>query len=400
MADHLVEGELYLALNGVVLEARDAALLRHLTETFTTACVRAGAVLARDVPALVAMGFPWLAAELLAQEEPGPPLVGRFDFVQDRDGHWWLLEFNSDTPSGFRETTRVEPLAQRDLPEATGLHSSGTEFAAALRDALLASVGELHAGATLGLVTSASELEDLAQMDLVRRLVEGPLARRGIDVVLADLDNVSSPRGCLALCGKRVGTLYRGAPLEAMLGTPTFGAIFEAAAGGRLTLLNGLFGLLLQHKGLLAWLWEHQDDPYFTVEERNAIQRHLPPTWAISSTPPEEDRRDLVAKQYFGREGEEVFFGDTLDDATWALLERRRTYVAQRRIAVAELDAAIPTACGPVSQHGCATVGCFSVRGRGVGFYTRFGGRIIDRHARWFATFEEAAPPTPGDWDG
>ena len=396
MADHLVEGEPYLALNGVVLEACDAALLRDLTGTFASACVRAGAALARDVPSLVAIGFPWLAAELLTQEKPGPPLVGRFDFVRDCDGHWWLLEFNADTPSGFRETTSVEQLAQRYLPVATGLHSSGAEFAAALRGAFLDSVGDLHLGDTLGLVTSAAELEDLAQMDLVRRLIEEPLARRGIGVVLADLDNVSSPRGRLALCGRQVAALYRGAPLETMLGTPTFGAIFEAAAAGRLHLLNGLFGLLLQHKGLMAWLWEHRDDSCFTAEERQAIHQHLPPTWTISSAPVDEDRRDLVAKQYFGREGEEVFFGEAVDDATWEVLQRRRTYIAQRRIVVGELDAAIPTACGPVSQRGSATVGCFSVCGRGVGFYTRFGGRIIDRHARWLATFEEAAPSTSG----
>jgi glutathionylspermidine synthase len=179
-----------------------------------------------------------------------------------------------------------------------------------------------------------------------------------------------------------------------MLGTTVFSAIYEAVAAGHLQLFNGLFGLLLQHKGLLAWLWAHRHDPCFTERERWAIRRHLPPTWQIDAYPSATGREELVAKQVFGREGEEVFFGDAVPGDAWDLLRRRRTYVAQQRIEVQQLDAVVATSRGLVSQDGYATVGCFNVREQGVGFYTRFGGRITTNRAKWLATFVET--PHPG----
>src|SRR5712692_5208728 len=118
LADHLYQGEPYLALNAVVLDQSEAALLRHVTEQFATAFHKAAQVLAADVPRLVAMGFPWAAAELLAAETPAMPLAGRLDFVRDAAGAWWLLEFNADTPSGIREAIVADELVHRLLPQA------------------------------------------------------------------------------------------------------------------------------------------------------------------------------------------------------------------------------------------------------------------------------------------
>jgi glutathionylspermidine synthase len=395
MADYLVEGEPYLAHNAVVLDPADDALLGTLTEAFTSALVRAGRIIARDVPLLVEMGFPWVAAELLAAEPAVAPIVGRFDFVQDTAGHWWLLEYNADTPSGIRETVVVDELAHASLGEAHGLRRPSAAFGAALRDAFVDACADLPAGSTLGLVTNAGEMEDLAQLAFIGRLAARKLERRGLGVVLADLDNVSSPRGRLALCGQPVAALYRGAPIEAMLGTPAFPAIFEPVATNRLRLLNGLFGLLLQHKGLLAWAWMHRADPMFSDRERWAIESHLPPTHAIDDVPSAE-RAAFVAKQVFGREGEEVFFGDETASSAWEVLQRRRTYVAQQRVDVQGLTTVVPTALGPVAAPGFATVGCFNVRHRAVGYYTRFGGRVTTSHAKWLATFITGDGPISG----
>ncbi len=400
MADHLVEGEPYLAYNAIVLNGEDDTLLGSLTEAFTSALVRAGDVVARDVPLLVEMGFPWVAAELLAAEPAGAPIVGRFDFVQDAAGHWWLLEYNADTPSGFRETVVVDRLVSQGLEEARGLRRPSAEFGAMLRKAFIDACADLPPGSALGLVTNAGEMEDLAQLAFAGRLVGPELERRGLKVVLADLDNVSSPRGRLALCGEQVAALYRGAPIEAMLGTPVFPAIFEPVATHRLRLLNGLFGLLLQHKGLFAWLWSHRADPVFTERERWAIETHLPPTFPIAEVPADE-RQAFVAKQVFGREGEEVFFGRAIVEATWDGLRRQRTYIAQEWVDVQEVPAVVPTALGPVAAAGFATVGCFNIRDQAVGYYTRFGGRVTTSHAKWLATFiaDDRGASTTGGGD-
>jgi glutathionylspermidine synthase len=389
LADHLVQGEPYLALNAVVLQAAESELLGRLTETFSTAFLRAGARLARDVPALIEMGFPWIAAELLAAEPAAAPLVGRFDFLCDDAGHWWLLEFNADTPSGVREAIVADELAHASLSAAHGLGQPNRGLAPALVAAFESVAADLPPDRALGLVTSADELEDLAQMAFTQRLLAAPLGAHGVDVVLGDRDNLGRTRRGLTLCGRRLGALYRYVPFESLLGTPSFAAIYDAVASGRLRLLNGLFGLLLQHKGLLAWMWEHRADAMFTAAERAALQAHLPPTWGIDRYPCNVHPATLVAKQVFGREGEEVFFGEDTPPDVWDTLRHRRTYVAQQRIYSHELEATVASASGPQPLRGCPTVGAFAVQGRWAGYYTRFGGKITTSRAKWLATFVE-----------
>jgi glutathionylspermidine synthase len=164
----------------------------------------------------------------------------------------------------------------------------------------------------------------------------------------------------------------------------------EAAALGRVEILNGLYGLLLQNKGLLAWIWAHRDEPdLFDSEARAAIEAHLPPTWPIIEVPAGVERESLVAKQVFGREGQEVFFGEDCSPELWSSLTRRQTYVAQARVRVASVQAVVQTSLGPVVREGFPTVGCFAVNGGFAGFYTRFGDKITTSRSKWLATFAE-----------
>lgn len=390
LADHLVGGEPYLAMDALVLSSEDSAQLQDLTARFSRAFDRAGRALAGNVAALVELGFPWVAAELLAAETPRLPIIGRFDFVRDVRGHWQLLEFNADTPSGVREAIVAEAALVENSPLAGALTRPSARLGQALADAFLAATAGLVRGEAMGLVTDAGELEDLAQMAFTRRLLAEPLRERGVDVILADVDNLRAGADGPRLGGRRVAALYRYVPLEFGFGTPAFAAIFEAVATGRLLLLNGLYGLLLQNKALLAWLCEQRDSGRFREDERDAIQRHLPPTHRIADVEPRPGDPDVVVKQVFGREGEEVFFGDDLDRETWRELRSRRSYVVQERVRMEPVEAVIPTSSGPRREAGFATVGCYAVNGRWAGFYTRFGGKIITSRAKWLATLVES----------
>lgn len=387
LADHLVLGEPYLALNAVVLDRGEDAGLRRLTEAFAGAFHAAGQALCRDVPRLIELGFPWAAAELLAAEAPRQPVIGRFDFAQDREGRWWLLEYNADTPSGLRESVVGDRLVHEMAPGAgcLGLPNEGlAELTAAAFDAAVPD------GPALGVVTSTQELEDLCQAAFTVGLIRPRLAARGIEVLLGDGRDLRSTSKGARLGRHAIGALYRLLPFEAAFGTPLFAALFDAVAAGRLRLLNGLYGLLLQHKGVMAWLWQHRDDPGLSAEQREAIGEHLPPTWLIDETPPGEGRDGLVAKQFFGREGEEVHFGAELSDDEWRELGRRRTYVAQRRVDLNYMEAAVPSSTGPERWQGHATVGPFTVDGRWGGYYTRFGPKVITNRSKWMATLVEA----------
>lgn len=386
LADHLVRGEPYLALDALVLGRGDFDELRALTETFSRAFDRAGRILAADVPGLVEIGFPWAAAEILSGASPRVSLLGRFDFVRDSHGCWQLLEFNADTPSGVREAIVGEAALVRVLPEARALERPSAGLGEALIRAFCEATERLPPGAALGLVTDAGELEDLAQMAFTQKLLEAPLRKQGTPVVLGDVDNLRAGTDGLLLGGHMVGALYRYVPFEQGFGTPPFAAIFDAAAAGRLRLLNGLYGLLLQNKSLLAWLWQHRDDPSFPADEREAVLRHLPSTWRIVDLPSRAGDPSVVVKQVFGREGEEVVFGDALDADGWHARRLRRTYVVQERVPIVPVEAVIPTSAGPRLEEGLATVGAFAVNGTWAGFYTRFGGKIITSRAKWLAT--------------
>lgn len=388
LADHLYAGEPYLALNAVALTPEDSTLLSKLTELFSTAFDLAGRELAQDVSGLQEMGFPWVAAELLSAEVPRVPLLGRFDFVQDQDGRWWLLEFNADTPSGLREGIVVDRLVHELLPGARDLCRPNAGLAAAVADCFVRAVQDLPPERALGIITDAGELEDLSQMVFTRDLAREALTGRGVLVALGDVNNLRETRGGLVLGRQPLGALFRYFPFEAMLGMPAFSAIYDAVADGKLRLLNGLYGLLLQHKGLIAWLWEHRDDPRLSPEERAAIRDHLPPTWSIAEYPAVNDT-PVVVKQVFGREGEEVFFSEDLTPETWAALRQRRTYVVQRRVPVAELDAAVWSSTGGETRRGHLTVGSFAAGGKWAGYYSRFGGKIITARAKWLATLVE-----------
>jgi glutathionylspermidine synthase len=394
LPDLMVRGEPYLALNALVLSAADHQLLARLTTIFSRVFFEAGRRVAADVPTTIALGFPWAAAELLALEPPRVPVVGRFDFVQATDGSWHLLELNADTPSGVREGIACDRLVHELLPEATGLARPSEHLGARLTETIVRAVSGVRTGGALGIVTTASELEDLSQMAFTAQLLVPALAARGLDVVLGDAGNLHLTTRGLTLRGRRIDAIYRYLPFEAIFGTPTFAALEEAVALGQVTVLNGLFGLLLQNKGLLAWIWSHRDDAdLFDAEAREAICGYLPATWFIDDVAADVERHDLVAKQVFGREGQEVFFGEDCSDDLWQTLVRQQTYVAQRRVQVGQTAAVVQTSTGPELRHDRATVGGFAVDGEFGGYYTRYGDKIITSSSKWLATFTERRGP-------
>jgi glutathionylspermidine synthase len=234
-------------------------------------------------------------------------------------------------------------------------------------------------------------------MAFTAQLLGPALAARGLDVVLGDAGNLRSTARGLSLRGRRIDAIYRYLAFETIFGTPTFAALEEAVALGQVRVLNGLFGLLLQNKGLLAWIWSHRDDgEVFDEEARAAIRAHLPATWHIDEAPANVERHELVAKQVFGREGQEVFFGEDCTDEIWQTLVQQRTYVVQRRVQVGQTAAVVQTSTGPELRDGRATIGSFAVDGEFGGYYTRYGDKIITASSKWLATFVEPAADFAG----
>ena len=148
--------------------------LERLTVVFSRVFQAAGRRIASDVATTIGLGFPWAAAELLAREASRLPLIGRFDFVQDTDGCWKLLELDADTPSGVREGAVCDQLvAELCLRRRGWLGRARSRGAAVEAIQGVLEPRQLDASpGVLGIVTTASELEDLSQMaftaDLLR----------------------------------------------------------------------------------------------------------------------------------------------------------------------------------------------------------------------------------------
>jgi glutathionylspermidine synthase len=409
MPDFLLYGEPYPCLNAVALARHEHRQLVEVTETFARIFEKAAAALAGDGAALERLGFPWVAAELLRLEQPAaPPILGRFDFLLDRRERWQLLEYNADTPSGARETVVVEPLIVHHLGSAGSVQRDGRSLrgtagtlrlalVGAVRAALAATIprpggaggGSATGRVTCGIMTDAGYNEDLAQGVFLARTLGVALAPDGVDLVLGDVDNLYLSRGRLMLYGRPLAALYRYYPFESLLGQQAFADLFTAVSTGRVQLLNGLTGLLVQNKGVLAWLWEHRDDPRFSVDERRAIREHLPPVYWIDAMPESLDRRRCVLKQVFGREGEEVYFGDAISAEDWERCRAWGSYVVQERVDAEPFPAVVRTSRGPEVRSVWAAVGSFTARSRWAGYYTRLDAPITTAHAKFVATVVE-----------
>ncbi|MBI3966947.1 MAG: glutathionylspermidine synthase family protein [Chloroflexi bacterium] len=383
--DFLVRGEPYLTPNALVLTAGEAAELRRITPVLARVFTKAVSALAIDAAALEAMGFHWSVAELLRAEPAAGVLVGRFDFVRSGAGHWQVVEYNADTPSGTREGVVVEREVFHLLGGRTaGLRPISVSLGRLMRRAFQRA---LAPGARLGIVTDGGYVEDSSQMAFTQRLIAPALQQIGAETVLADLGNLYFSRGQLRIFGRRVDALYRYYPFETMLGEAPFVDLFDAVVGGRVRLLNGLRGLLAQNKGVMAWIWSHRNDRGFSLVERQVIERYLPLTCWIQECPPDFDRRSVVVKQVFGREGEEVYLGDRMSDEDWLKCRDWGTFVVQTRVDGPPMPALVQTSSGPVLREGWPTVGGFVVDGAFGGCYTRYGDFITGVGAKWLATF-------------
>ncbi|HZR99304.1 MAG TPA: glutathionylspermidine synthase family protein [Chloroflexota bacterium] len=389
--DNTVAGERYLALNALVVEPATLAQLVAATETLGRVFARATRAVQHDRPTLERLGFPWAVAEMLLHEPQAPLLspLGRFDFLLDEAGEWRLLEYNSDTPSGVRETIGAERLIYRALAQRGRHVRLGAWLAARTRRAF----ARLLAAAPrpvrrLGLVTDAGYAEDLAQLLFLREVLR-PL---GVDLALGDVDNLSVRRGRVHVVGREVQALYRLYPIERLYGHPVFAGLMDAALAGRVWLLNPVAALLAQDKALMAWIWARRDDPLFPPAERAAIARHLPETYLVTDTPPGLDRRAFVVKEFFGREGEEVYLGERIDDADWERCRAWRTFVVQRLVRSQMVDDVIWKDEGPTLVRSIPCVGSYLAGERWGGLYVRLGDRVTTNRARHVGAFSESPP--------
>jgi glutathionylspermidine synthase len=383
-------GRRYLSLATLSLSPAEADELRLVTNGFARLLDLAVERILEDREWWPTLAWPWPAIELARQEHPHPTglvsLFGRFDCLLDATGHWQVIEYNSDTPSGGREVSGLEPALAHFSPELRRL-SRG--FRRRLATTIARRIAQ-HARPVrvIGIVSSHSWLEDMSQATWLAYL----LGRAGQPALVGDVTDLAARDDCITLRGRPIDALYRFYPLERLYRHAIFAPLVEASLDGRLLLLNGLRGFLAQSKACLAWLWMNRRT--FDRPSRLMIERHLPPTVLARDPQAAKLLPRSVVKHVNGREGDSVVFGSSLDAAGWDARLLEPGYVVQRAVDSQSVQDVVVDEWHQriecVSPR-YACVGAFAIGARFAGVYTRLDGPITSARATYVATLAEAS---------
>ncbi len=398
-----VRGRPYVGFGGLVLSRQERDKLAYLTEAFSSIMTKAmSAIVAEPPSGLWALGWPEHLEHALRHEPPNRFLtpLGRFDFALDKAGVWRLMEFNSDTPSGAQEISRVEarqwPYLQRLEDGLERLNPAIEQtMAQALYDEAVFAPEPPNVPPMLGprylprvgFLVQARHLTDLSQISYYAEILED----LGLDCIISDISNLSLMGGHLYLMGRAVDAVYRLYPVESLSIEPMFAAYLQNNLNGWLKCLNNLRGFFAQSKAVMAWVWRQRHSSIFNAEEQAIIADHLPETYLLEDLPEDFDYRGYIVKEFYGREGAEVYNGANLSFEGWLKCREWRTFVAQRRIDLAPVEHALPTPDwqGVTLEEAYPCVGGFIMGERWGGCYTRIGGLITNSYAQFIPTLVE-----------
>jgi glutathionylspermidine synthase len=336
---------------------------------------------------------PGLASLAAAVEAPEDwSFLSRFDWARTRDGHWKLLEINSDTPAGLWETGSAEA-------EVARLHRASRGLSGGFWPALVSAwrrwaerklgPGSATRRLRIGLVGLLASPEDQDQLRAHARAAREALPNASIEMGTPEDVRIET-RGA-TLGGRRVDLLFRYYPLE-WLAAPRHGPLLEAVGSGALAMLPPAHALIPQSKAFLALAWELEAQGFFPPTEAAAIRQYVART---ALTPGPLGRGPYVIKPYLEREGHGVRFSTELSPR-----KRRRLVdgpvVCQEQLDVLAARVPVATARGWTRESRHLIFGVFLAGREIAGIYTRAGARVTGREAVYLPAVVPAAAPLTG----
>jgi glutathionylspermidine synthase len=213
----------------------------------------------------------------------------------------------------------------------------------------------------------------------------------GLKCIVGDPLNLSLVNNKPFLLGQPIDAIYRLFPIETFWRDPIFLAYLQANLNGSFKCLNNLRGFLAQSKAILAWIWQQRhNSTLFDEAEQKIISAHLPPTYFIKDFALTDNKykpQDFIVKEFFGREGAQVFDGTKLTETEWQTFQQEGTYIVQQRVELTTLPHSWLDAAGNL-QTGATTpcVGSFLIGDKWGGCYSRLGGPITDSTAQFVPT--------------
>jgi hypothetical protein len=367
------------------------------------------------------------AEDALARLDPGFPQsvrICRLDaFLHNYDVKF--LEFNSDSPAGIGWCDVLFEGLKRGiaLPRVTAaFHTLYTPMLPALIETLLDAYGGLRARQP-----HLPERPRLAVVDVAGtptasefRLVAGSAGERGLDAIVAGLDDITYDGSSLCVHGEPVHLVYRRALAPEAAGS----GLAAAVQDGRVCVVNPFRATVASSKKILAVLQDPRFEYLLRGDEPERIRATLPWTrilrpgratygpWRFDLLTFVSDNRErLVLKPASDYGGRGVILGNESDQATWdTTIEAHAPlgdFIVQEYVA-------IPEEMFPMVEDGRVqmrlkrfNVNPFAIGGRYAGMLTRIsdqavinvaaGGGIlptvIGRHRRRLLLEDDAEQP-------
>lgn len=379
-------GEEYALYDCYLLEAGQVAEIRTATEAAYRIFAKIAPLL-RNAPVetLHELGFPVKAVPFLQMKTiPYETVIGRFDFVQVKDG-FKLLEFNADTPTFIRELFEVNGRVCRSFAAADPNEGEEERLGRAIRNSIYHSMTSiaLERHPYVVFTAHADDIEDRETMNYLLKITQLK------DAAFVALDHLQIVEGVGVFdqAGRRIDVVYRHTyPLEALIDDeaddrfPIGLEFMNLVREKKVAMLNPASAFLLQSKAVLAAIWgmHEQQSPYFTAAEHRTISRYFLPTY-LDEEPFIESGERYVAKPVFGREGDTVEIkqhGKLLGEKQAASYEHyEKVYQAFCQLP----SGTIRTEKGEKQAH--LLFGSFIVNGKASAFGIRAGAQITDNLA-------------------
>lgn len=265
-----------------------------------------------------------------------PELYARADAYHDGTA-FRLLELNVGSELGGIDAAQLNR-AFLDAPafaEFAARHElAHVDTSALLADALLAAGRQVTSGDPVVALVEATGA--LVAHEHVFLAIREALARYGIDLLLSEIDRVTSRNGKILVDGTPVDVVLRyfatGELLDDPAGRDALELLMKAHATGTTAVYTPLEAVLFASKAAFALLHDPRLREAFTTAERDLVDRIVPWTRVIGpgwdgAAPPDQaelvdrcraERVSLILKPGVGYGGVGAVLGREVDDAAWA----------------------------------------------------------------------------------
>ncbi|MED1203414.1 glutathionylspermidine synthase family protein [Heyndrickxia acidicola] len=296
----------------------------------------------------------------------------RLDLVVNH-GDIKLIEVNSDTPTGYLETST----ANRIICEDQG-YSSPNHLESAIFKAWRKIEYEYQITSQDTVYFTSYGWHDEDRETVLFNMRNSGLARTRY-IPLEEI--IVSETGIYDGDGERIDYLYRLYPLEYLPddkdpnGKNIGNLLLDHIANGRVKIINPPSAFMMQSKAVMGIIWElASQEGIFTEAEKNDIQQYFLPTF-FSNEPFRGLNLPYVEKPIFGREGGGVVIFDRMrkvvdEDPEHWYSEWPKIYQEYKEMPDYTLD----TWTGPYT--GKLLVGSFLIGGEPSGLFLRVGEKI------------------------